>query len=129
MPTDEERLEVAAKLRNLAEVTAFIHLTDSNFVSLLSGIFLNGVEWDIHDRNSEGLFINRLADLIDPEERTCRNVSDDKRGFICSGCGTHVRGGSCCHSYVDDAGTRWYTTADKSGLNFCPNCGRKVVYK
>lgn len=69
-----------------------------------------------------------LHQEIEPEqERTCRNMSDDKRGFTCSECGTHVRCGSCCHSYVDDAGTRWYTTADKTGWNYCPNCGRRVV--
>lgn len=34
MPTNDERREVTAKLRNLAEVTALIHLTDSSFVSL-----------------------------------------------------------------------------------------------
>lgn len=62
------------------------------------------------------------------QERTCRNLSDDKQRFTCSECGAHTYGGSYSHSYVDDAGTRWYTTANKPGWNFCPNCGAKVVH-
>ena len=111
MPTDAERREVAAKLRDMA------CRANPSWPALM----------DLLKCPGRAVAVQYLADLIEPEERTCRNVSDDKRGFICSGCGTHVRGGSCCHSYVDDAGTRWYTTVDKPGLNFCPNCGARVI--
>lgn len=65
---------------------------------------------------SENEFLNCLADLIEPEpERTCRmrdaHWDDGRRtwGCICSECGAkHER---------------------KSGkwMNYCPNCGAKVV--
>lgn len=54
----------------------------------------------------------RLADLIAPEERTCRNVGGESDtnfeyyDFGCSECGY---------------------AADVVNTNFCPNCGAKVV--
>lgn len=120
MPTDEERREVAARLRYMAPGSDW-----PNYVAEACGMDVSKMSNNFHTFTEQ--LCQRIADLIDPEERTCRNVSDDKRWFICSGCGTHVRGGSCCHSYVDDAGTRWYTTAYKSGLNFCQNCDARVV--
>lgn len=120
MPTDEERREAAARLRDMAPGSDW-----PNYVAEACGMDVSKMSNNFHTFTEQ--LCQRIADLIEPEERTCRNVSDDKLGFICSWCGTHVRGGSCCHSYVDDAGTRWYTTADKPGLNFCPNCGAIVV--
>lgn len=121
MPTNDERREVAAALRDLAAVTAHIHLTDSNFVSLLCGIIFDGAEWDINDRNPEGLIINRLADLIELEERTCRNVDGMEWDFKCSECGCEL----------DVAGREGDVTMWLNGSpmepSFCPNCGAKVV--
>lgn len=66
---------------------------------------------------SESEFLNRLADLIEPEERTCRmTVLENARGnpkhflmYVCSEC--H---GAVVHDRYDP-------------IYFCPNCGAKVV--
>lgn len=53
-------------------------------------------------------------------ERTCRNASDPPSGFYCSACGW---GDFCEPSHL-------LTTAcfaGSGGLNYCPNCGAKVV--
>lgn len=68
---------------------------------------------------SESEFLNRLADLIEPEERTCRmTVLENARGnpkhflmYVCSEC--H---GAVVHDRYDP-------------IYFCPNCGAKVVEK
>ena len=104
--TDEERVEVASELRKLAAVTAYVHLPDSNLASLLFSAIHNGTEWDVSDRNPDGLFLNRLADLIELEERTCYVEHIDDDSFHLS-CGHEADG------YISP--------------NYCPACGAKVV--
>lgn len=107
MVTDEERREVAARLRRLSGHRE----VDKEFVHEALGLYM-GECVDGYDPVS----VFELADLIEPEpERTCRmrdaHWDDGRRtwGCICSECGAkHER---------------------KSGkwMNYCPNCGAKVV--
>lgn len=107
MPTNDERREVAENLRNMCGCGCRYA---EEFYELLNETVMRA--WDFHDFRDVA---NRLADLIEPEERTCRMCDtswDDGRctwGCICSECGAkheHERGA-------------W--------MNFCPNCGAKVV--
>ncbi|MBR3690496.1 MAG: hypothetical protein IKL97_05310 [Eggerthellaceae bacterium] len=62
---------------------------------------------------------DRLADLIEPEERTCRmEFSERKRGVYCSHCGERMDIYTC-DQYGD--GTIGYS------YPFCYKCGAKVV--
>lgn len=106
MPTNDERREVAENLRYMC---AYGCRYKEQFYDLLVETVM-GCE-DFHDFADTAL---RLADLIEPEERTChmRDASwDDGQctwGCICSECGArheHNRG-------------KW--------LNYCPNCGARV---
>lgn len=119
MPTNDERREVAARLR-------WIDAKDDpgNTALMLDkirraiGVHMNApsafppYEWLVTYAH---VTLNRLADLIEPEERTChmRDASwDDGRctwGCICSECGAK-------HEHELSV---W--------MNFCPFCGAKVV--
>lgn len=73
---------------------------------------------------SESAFLNRLADLIDPEpERTCHiKISDctDSLGqkmYRCSECGSLTTDDACFFEGEPDID--WFS--------YCPNCGAKVV--
>ena len=99
MPTNDERREVAVKLRDMA------CRTNPSWPALMEALGCPG----------RAVAVQYLADLIEPEERTCRmhdaNWDDGQCtwGCICSECGAkheHERSG-------------W--------MNFCPFCGAKVV--
>lgn len=106
MPTDEDRREVAARLRILSGHRE----VDKEFVHEALGLYM-GECVDGYDPVS----VSELADLIEPEERTChmRDASWDAGqrtwGCICSECGAK-------HEHKR---SRW--------MNFCPNCGAMVV--
>ena len=114
MPTNEERREVAAKLRKadltegasyMQEIEGFDSVTAVRFVmwpNLVSVLFGDKPIVSLQE------IIDRLADLIEPEpKRTCRNLSKDFAVFHCSECGFFQRDAPC--------------------LRFCPKCGTKVV--
>lgn len=62
--------------------------------------------------------VERLADLIEPEERTCRNACEG-REFQCSKCGTQW------HLLTrEDALCEWEHVRTPT---FCPSCGAKAV--
>lgn len=115
MPTNEERREVARKLRELTGT--FITIGDLESALCID---MSSGRVDIA-RDAES--ISSLADLIEPDpERTCRNVfGEDKfvthpeSMFKCSECGCHV---TDCESYAINIEGKW---------NYCPNCGLKVV--
>lgn len=100
MPTNDERREMAAKLRGLAvvalrgsdDVVGFIEALDEELFdfgpNLMSDIAL------------------RLAEFIEPEERTCYIEHIDEDSF-------HL---SCGHE-----------AAGHVSPSFCPYCGAKVV--
>lgn len=99
MPTNDERREVAARLRILSGHRE----VDKEFVHEALGLYM-GECVDGYDPVS----VSELADLIEPEERTCTVE--------------HWGGGtfylSCGHAAPGYPG---------SVPEFCPNCGAKVV--
>lgn len=99
MPTNEERREAAAWIRNGA------HDIDINgYIKLAINVVDRG------DGATWGQLALKLADLIEPEpERTCRAVFDDSNWYkwSCSECGQPIN------------------RAD----NYCFSCGAKVVEK
>ena len=66
----------------------------------------------------------RLADLIEPEERTCHNTAGKPfagyRMFSCSECGAYLE--------VDgDTDANLFAGGERPMPRYCPNCGAKVV--
>ena len=123
MPTDDERREVAARLRELpidmyeveerweAEgLCADRH--DQTDYSLIHNVLLGCLPAEhMHQCDYEELHC-RLADLIEPGERTCR---DDGIGvFRCTRCGAFAKRGAV----MDCTG--------QIPLRYCPNCGARV---
>lgn len=100
MPTNEERREVAAWIRNGA------HDIDINgYIKLAINVVDRG------DGATWGQLALKLADLIEPEpERTCENESSKPGIFTCSYCGAD-----------------FYDAEISGDWNYCPNCGAKVV--
>lgn len=104
MASNEERREVAENLRNLT-IGRSIQYKEQFFDELAEVVV--GFE-DYHDFN---VVLEKLSDLIDPQERTCKNVCDEDEttlqySFVCSECG----------AICSDVSPR-----------YCPNCGAKVV--
>lgn len=89
MPTDAERREVARRLRE--PYPRFTNLVDA--FGLTAPVPIHELRY-------------RLADLIEPEERTCHMV-DNGVELCCSECDGR-------HSYDDEP-------------NYCMQCGAKVV--
>lgn len=110
-PTDEERREVAENLRNMCGCGCRYA---EEFYELLNDTVMRA--WDFHDFHDVA---NRLADLIEPEERTCRNTCEAavKGPFTCSACGENSR------TWVDMG----FGDQMMEVPQFCPNCGSKVV--
>ena len=108
--TRDERREVAAKLRELvADWFDDGEFYDRGEVEDVLGLATDDGAW------YEAAGVRRLADLIEPEERTCRmrdaswDAGQRTWGCICSECGAK-------HEHKR---SRW--------MNFCPNCGAMVV--
>lgn len=107
MPTDDERREVAARLREFEQLRAAFK--DSSICAFSDALGVGYMDWE-H-------ICARLADLIEQEERTCRmTVLENARGnpkhflmYVCSEC--H---GAVVHDKYDP-------------IYYCPNCGAKVV--
>lgn len=111
MPSDDERREAADKLRDFETLREVFK--ESSICAFLD-VFNDGcMDWE-H-------ICARLADLIEPEERTCRAECfppGHERGLhqvVCSECGALVFGP--------------VMPGDERGsmFRFCPNCGAKVV--
>lgn len=104
--TEGERKKVAAALRENRDPLTPYNLVDYIFED----------PWN-HNGGEE--VADRLADLIEPEERTCRNMYEGavKGPFTCSACGEYSK--TWYHMGFGDM------YADVP--NFCPNCGAKVV--
>ncbi len=108
MPTNDERREVAKKLRENAESNPRMGL-------LLNVAFADGslrpegsFEWEVSSHDAA----LRLANLIEPEpERTCR-IYDTDHGFEYS-----IRCDACQMTFRRP----WQP------FKFCPNCGAGVV--
>lgn len=108
MPTDDERREVAARLRDMAPGSDW-----PNYVAEACGMDVSKMSNNFHTFTEQ--LCQRIADLIEPDERTChmRDMRwDDGQctwGCICSECGARR----------EHESGRW--------LNFCPNCGARVI--
>lgn len=105
--TDEERCEVAAELREIAEdyekVPAWDVIAAGELPAPVDDVFMAcGLGRAVHATEICG----RLADLIEPEERTCYVEHIDDDSF-------HL---SCGHE-----------AAGHVSPSFCPNCGAKVI--
>lgn len=124
MPTKDERREVAARLRELAE--------DYEKVPVLSIIAACELPAPVDDAFmacgiGRAVYATeicaRLADLIEPEERTCRMKLSDctdslgQKMYRCSECGALMTDDACFFEGEPDID--WFS--------YCPNCGAKVV--
>ena len=110
-PANDERHEVAARLRN-------------NAGQKPSWVIPWAVFNDAYEHEGAEL-INRLADLIEPEERTCQRGTEVlshayPNEIVCdSDCvSTYVFPLTCGHE-VELLENKW--------PSYCPNCGAKVV--
>ena len=101
--TDDERREVAAKLRELAQESA--RCGDDGVGERACRVLL-GPRIDLLDVVDAHFPLARLADLIELEERTCYVEHIDDDSF-------HL---SCGHE-----------AAGHVSPSFCPYCGAKVV--
>ena len=109
MPTNKERQEVAARLRNYENLRESFR--ESPICAFIDALWVGYLDW-------EGV-CNRLADLIEPEpERTCKNVAANADDFCCSECTAFARG-----AMIDDFDC-WYPIGKV--LVHCPNCGARV---
>lgn len=120
MPTNDERREVAAELRENRDPLTPYNLVDYIFDD----------PWN-HDSGEE--VAARLADLIEPEERTCRVVTEmralsqtqDMHTKSCSSCG-YVFGSEQHSQLLPGLGERVAINPVRIP-KFCPNCGARVV--
>lgn len=108
MPTNDERREVAENLRSMCACGCRYA---EQFYELLNETVMG--EWDFHGFQDVA---DRLADLIEPEERTCRLTHDAVHNdMVCSSCG----------AWIDMVA---YSEFEASGvMRHCPSCGARVV--
>ena len=101
MPTNEERREVARRLRKN---------DPSSFATVFDVFREIGLAVNPQGHTFKVLPL-QLADIIEPEpERTCENESSEPGIFTCSYCGAD-----------------FYDTEISGDWNYCPNCGAKVI--
>ena len=115
-PTNEDRREVAENLRSMC--SSGCRYADEFYELLYETVMRT---WDFHVFHDVA---DRLADLIEPEERTCRNTAGKPfagyRMFSCSECGAYLE--------VDgDTDANLFAGGERPMPRYCPNCGAKVV--
>ena len=111
MTTNDERREVAARLRSLDvhDWNDFMDEVDSLETAIGCSI---GQDWQDQD------WWHRLADLID--RPTCRNVSEHQDVFTCSECRCNVEIiGEECNEYGECFCVPFMPS-------FCPSCGMEI---
>lgn len=113
MPTNDERREVARRLRYVAEHGAPEWATTACCIAECIG------EDDYPLWNGSGLLFSKLADLIEPEERTC-HIECVKSGPFYDVFRFDCCGKEYSESRTDDGAT-------ELPLAVCPFCGAKVV--
>ena len=109
MPTNDERREIAARLRELADANeGYLSMGRVNRV-LRDGKAILGTS----GLASVADVLRRYADLIDPP--TCKNLATHLVDeLVCSSCGERVD-----IAYLD--------SDDDYRVRYCPGCGAKVV--
>lgn len=104
MPTDEERREVAARLREWIAIPWYERPWSRDAMQSL-GEMVGAVPGEN--------IVERIADLID--RPTCKNLATKSADeLLCSECGEHVD-----IAYMENA--------DDYHARYCPNCGARVV--
>ena len=126
MPTNDERREVATRLRELPidmpsemgkleEDGLFIEpsIDDEVDYSQIHHVLLGCFPAELmHPCDYEDLHA-RLANLIEPEERTCRMEPTGDGSVVCSACRTEYT-------------SRWLHEGEYVE-RYCPNCGARVI--
>jgi hypothetical protein len=114
MPTNDERRELAARLREPFDV-----LPQGRYYHASHTLF--GMGLYTSSEVALRLGVRRLADLIEPEERTCRDECGGELDFHCSECG--------CHLYLISIENEPSLVLGEAAIqpSFCPNCGAKVI--
>lgn len=106
MITDEERREVAAKLREIRE-------DEHGEVYMYDVMLALGIESGKAAYWADKEFIYHLADLID--RPTCENGERlNERTFLCSACGYEA------YAYSD-------SDCNPNDFSYCPDCGAEVI--
>ena len=111
MPSNDERREVAAWLKDVANAV----LSDSAHDDAL-GAIVRSLHPSEAPTNHEVLL--RLADLIEPEERTCR-ITENYR-FACEISGAIYTTRFSCGHFMENS-------VLINEINYCPNCGARVT--
>lgn len=105
MPTNEERKRIAARLRENIGLRTFVEIFGFSWTD--GSDWRYGSDWRWRDVTA------KVADYVEPEERTCQFVEDDELGI----------GGVRCTICNEP----WFPENDKSRFVYCPKCGTKVV--
>lgn len=103
MPTNKERREIAEYLRNMC-------IYGCSYKEEFYDLLVDNVMDELYDPEFSDV-ADRLAELIEPEERTCR-IYDTDHGFEDS-----IRCNACQMTFRRP----WQP------FKFCPNCGAKVL--
>lgn len=121
MPTNDERRAVAARLREPFDV-----LPQGGYYHASHTLFSMGLYTS--SEVALRLGVRRLADLIEPEERTCHMVFDHLTDTaFCDVCGERFDGVAQYMAMVPNDFSLADYKAKYKDANFCPNCGAKVV--
>lgn len=117
MPTDEERREVASRLRDYERLRTMF--TESNVCAFSDALGAGYLDWE--------QICARLADLIEPEpERTCRKLPPFNSGDRYTLTAKYASG-------FEYSETLAYARCSECGTHFCvdfaycPYCGAKVT--
>lgn len=110
MISNEERREVAQKLRSLDESIDGVPLMCTKQVH--DAMVLRAIRAVV----GKGDIFHLLADLIEPQERTCTNESASGKYFKCSECGAELM-----------QITPGWVALVSGRVNYCPSCGARVT--
>ena len=125
MPTNKERREIAEYLRNMC-------IYGCSYKEEFYDLLVDNVMDELYDPEFSDV-ADRLAELIEPEERTCRVVTEvralsltqDMHTKSCSACG-YVFGSEVHTQLLPGLGER--VAVDPVVIpNYCPSCGAKVL--